>query len=84
MLFRKTRRGQSTVWETPLVAITSTGFVRNCFQQYRWFFRYHASSKLLVFLWGNDEDSKRALFTIFGWKCRYVLNTRRAYPYPDR
>lgn len=30
------------------------------FQQYRLFFRYHASSKVIVFAWVNDEDSKRA------------------------
>ena len=30
------------------------------FQQYRLFFRYHAPSKLIVFAWVNDEDSKRA------------------------
>lgn len=30
------------------------------FQQYRLFFRYHASSKVLVFAWVNDEDTKRA------------------------
>jgi toxin YhaV len=30
------------------------------FQQYRLFFRYHASSKLIVYAWVNDEDTKRA------------------------
>lgn len=30
------------------------------FQQYRLFFRYHAPSKVIVFAWGNDEDTKRA------------------------
>ena len=30
------------------------------FQQYRLFFRYHASSKVIVYAWGNDEDTKRA------------------------
>lgn len=30
------------------------------FQQYRLFFRYHASSKVIVFAWVNDEDTKRA------------------------
>lgn len=30
------------------------------FQQYRLFFRYHALSKVIVFAWVNDEDSKRA------------------------
>jgi toxin YhaV len=30
------------------------------FQQYRLFFRYHARSKLIVFAWVNDEDTKRA------------------------
>jgi toxin YhaV len=30
------------------------------FQQYRLFFRYHAPSKVIVYAWGNDEDTKRA------------------------
>ena len=30
------------------------------FQQYRLLFRYHAPSKLIVFAWVNDEDTKRA------------------------
>ena len=30
------------------------------FQQYRLFFRYHAASKVLVFAWVNDMDTKRA------------------------
>jgi toxin YhaV len=30
------------------------------FQQYRLFFRYHAPSKVIVFAWVNDEDTKRA------------------------
>lgn len=30
------------------------------FQQYRLFFRYHATSKVIVYAWVNDEDSKRA------------------------
>ncbi len=30
------------------------------FQQYRLFFRYHASSKVIVFAWVNEEDTKRA------------------------
>ncbi len=30
------------------------------FQQYRLSFRYHASSKMIVFAWVNDEDTKRA------------------------
>ena len=29
------------------------------FQQYRLFFRYHAPSKVIVFAWVNDEDTKR-------------------------
>jgi toxin YhaV len=29
------------------------------FQQYRLFFRYHTISKVLVFAWVKDEDSKR-------------------------
>ena len=30
------------------------------FHQYRLFFRYHASSQVIVFAWVNDEDTKRA------------------------
>jgi len=30
------------------------------FQQYRMFFRYHAESRVIVYAWVNDEDSKRA------------------------
>lgn len=30
------------------------------FQQYRLFFRYHQESKVIVFVWVNDDKSKRA------------------------
>eukprot|EP01037_Dinobryon_pediforme_P028488 gene28488-31787_t len=30
------------------------------FQQYRLFFRYHLPSKVIVYAWVNDEESKRA------------------------
>ncbi len=30
------------------------------FQQYRLFFRYHLESKLIVYAWVNDADTKRA------------------------
>lgn len=30
------------------------------FQQYRLFFRYHASSKVIVLAWVNDEETRRA------------------------
>ena len=30
------------------------------FQQYRLFFRYHAASKVIVFAWVNDEQTKSA------------------------
>lgn len=30
------------------------------FQQYRVFFRYHAPSRVIVFAWVNDDDTKRA------------------------
>jgi len=29
------------------------------FQQYRLFFRYHAGSKVIVYAWVNDEETKR-------------------------
>jgi len=30
------------------------------FQQYRLFFRYHAATKVILFAWVNDENTKRA------------------------
>lgn len=30
------------------------------FQQYRLFFRFHAKSKVIVYAWVNDDDTKRA------------------------
>jgi len=30
------------------------------FQQFRLFFRYHEQSKIIVYAWVNDEDTKRA------------------------
>ena len=30
------------------------------FQQYRLFFRYHLQSKIILYAWVNDEDTKRA------------------------
>lgn len=30
------------------------------FQQYRLFFRYHATSRVILYAWVNDEDTKRA------------------------
>ena len=30
------------------------------FQQYRLFFRYHAQTRVIVFAWVNDEDTRRA------------------------
>ena len=30
------------------------------FQQYRLFFRYHQESKIIIFAWVNDENSKRS------------------------
>jgi toxin YhaV len=30
------------------------------FQQYRLFFRYHAASRIIVYVWVNDEGTKRA------------------------
>jgi toxin YhaV len=30
------------------------------FQQYRLFFRYHSATKIIVYAWVNDEQSKRA------------------------
>jgi len=33
------------------------------FQQYRLFFRFHKDSKVIVFAWVNDEDTKRVYDT---------------------
>lgn len=30
------------------------------FQQYRLFFRYHAASRVIIFCWFNDEETKRS------------------------
>lgn len=30
------------------------------FQQYRLFFRYHHASRIIIYAWVNDEDTKRA------------------------
>lgn len=30
------------------------------FQQYRLFFRYHATAKVIIYVWVNGEDTKRA------------------------
>jgi len=30
------------------------------FQQYRLFFRYHVESRIIIYAWVNDEDTKRA------------------------
>jgi toxin YhaV len=30
------------------------------FQQYRLFFRYHQENRIIIFVWVNDENSKRA------------------------
>jgi toxin YhaV len=30
------------------------------FQQYRLFFRYHRESRIIIYAWVNDEESKRA------------------------
>ncbi len=35
-------------------------FRASFFQQYRLFFRFHAPSRVIVFAWVNNEDSKRA------------------------
>lgn len=35
-------------------------FLAKFFQQYRLFFRYHLQSKIIVYAWVNDEDTKRA------------------------
>ncbi|MDN5850710.1 MAG: type II toxin-antitoxin system YhaV family toxin [Nitrococcus sp.] len=35
-------------------------FRAKLFQQYRLFFRYHAPSKVIVYVWVNDADTKRA------------------------
>jgi toxin YhaV len=35
-------------------------FRASFFQQYRLFYRYHAASKLIVYVWVNDENTKRA------------------------
>ena len=38
-------------------------FRAKVFQQYRLFFRYHIESKIIVYAWVNDENTKRAYNT---------------------
>jgi toxin YhaV len=45
---------------TTLGADNKHWFRAKFFQQYRLFFRYHAPSKIIVLVWVNDEDTKRA------------------------
>ena len=33
------------------------------FQQYRLFFRYHATTRVIVLVWVNDEDTKRTCYS---------------------
>ena len=42
------------------------------FQQYRLYFRYHLPSKVIVFAWVNDQDTKRAVDKRLwlSWLCR--------------
>ena len=35
-------------------------FCAKFFQQYRLFFRYHVATKVILYAWVNDEDTKRA------------------------
>ena len=35
-------------------------FLAQFFQQYRLFFRFHQESRIIVYAWVNDEDTKRA------------------------
>jgi toxin YhaV len=46
------------------------------FQQYRMFFRYHASSRVIVYAWVNDEDTKR------GHSVPIMRLSRRCHPDP--
>lgn len=56
-LARPEYRQGNTHW----ARITNTGWFRaKFFQQYRIFFQYHAQSRVIVFAWVNDSDTKRA------------------------
>lgn len=45
---------------TTLAGHNKHWFRAKFFQQYRLFFRYHLESKIIVYAWVNDENSKRA------------------------
>jgi toxin YhaV len=60
MSSRKIRRDRSTARAIPLGDDHKHWFRAKFFQQYRLFFRYHAPSKVIVYAWVNDEDTKRA------------------------
>ena len=47
-----------TVWARP--GLNKHWFRAKFFQQYRLFFRYHAATKVILYAWVNDEDTKRA------------------------
>jgi hypothetical protein len=53
-------RHRSTARAARSATITKHWFRAKFFQQYRMFFRYHLSSKVIVFAWVNDEDTQRA------------------------
>jgi toxin YhaV len=52
------------------------------FQQYRLFFRYHQESRIIVYAWVNDEDSKRAYDSNTDAYLVFKKMLERGYP-PD-
>jgi toxin YhaV len=57
--FRTIPRDPSTGWATRLENSTHW-FRAKFFQQYRLFFRFHDSARIIVIAWVNDAGSKRA------------------------
>ena len=52
------------------------------FQQYRLFFRYHQESRIIVYTWVNDEDTKRAYDSTTDAYLVFKKMLDRGYP-PD-
>ena len=53
------------------------------FQQYRLFFRYHVASKIIVYAWVNDEDTKRAYESKSDAYLVFARMLRQGHPLDD-
>lgn len=53
------------------------------FQQYRLFFRYHLKSRIIIFTWVNDEDTRRAYGSETDAYCVFRKMLQSGYPPND-